>query len=141
MNSYLNISLYFQKFLFSQLLKLEPRTRVMFYYPNPLLVPGGTVRFPSLELPFSSNQPCKLPCTSKRSERLIPPPLQTRPSATPRRCTTSHSSGGSRGGTGRHSPSSSSRSWRRCSTRLTTQMSSQERSSLAKLGSLRLEFR
>ena len=32
----------------------------MFYYPNPLLVPGGSVRFPSLELPFSSNQPCKL---------------------------------------------------------------------------------
>jgi len=29
----------------------------MFYYPNPLLVPSGSVRFPSLELPFSSNQP------------------------------------------------------------------------------------
>ena len=38
----------------------------MFYYPNPLLVPGGSVRFPSLELPFSSNQPCKLPRGSEK---------------------------------------------------------------------------
>ena len=49
-------------FILSELIpNLIASVVAMFYYPNPLLVPGGSVRFPSLELPFSSNQPCKLP--------------------------------------------------------------------------------
>ena len=31
----------------------------MFYYHNPLSFPSGAPRLPSLELPFSSTQPCK----------------------------------------------------------------------------------
>ena len=31
----------------------------MFYYHNPLTFPSGAPRLPSLELPFSSTQPCK----------------------------------------------------------------------------------
>ena len=57
-------------FLFSELiLNLIASVVAMFYYPNPLLVPGGSVRFPSLELPFSSNQPCKFARSSKSSAR------------------------------------------------------------------------
>ena len=116
-------------FLFSELiLNLIASVVAMFYYPNPLLVPGGSVRFPSLELPFSSNQPCKFARSSKSSTETDLTVLQTPPSATPRMCTTRPSWGGSRGGTGRHSPSNSSRSWRQSSTRLTTQMSSPGRS-------------
>jgi hypothetical protein len=32
----------------------------MFYYHNPLNMTGAAQRFPSLELPFSPTQPCKL---------------------------------------------------------------------------------
>ncbi len=32
----------------------------MFYYHNPLTFAGGATRLPSLELPFSPAQPCKL---------------------------------------------------------------------------------
>ena len=77
--------------IFSELiLNLIASVVAMFYYPNPLLVPGGSVRFPSLELPFSSNQPCKSPRSSKRS---VQPGtdltcLQTPLSATPPTCTT-----------------------------------------------------
>ena len=31
----------------------------MFYYHNPLTFPSGAPRLPSLELPFSSTQPCE----------------------------------------------------------------------------------